>query len=368
MDIDLLSKMVKELILDNDRVVLPGLGCFVAEIVPSSFSDKGYTINPPYRRLSFRSKPTDGDTLAQLYAISNNIDVKMADRIIRDFLQELKSVLHTKKTVIFPGLGRLRATKENNLFFVADENLDIFPAGFGLDPISLKNHQETKEEVAAAVKGLASILTSAENAVPETAASETAIEPLPATVPEPHPTIEPEPAIEPEPIIGPTPEPEPIHQPEPAIELIPDSKPVIEPEPVIELEPVIEPEPAIKPIPKPEPEPIPAPEPIHEPEPTSESDPAPEPVILPEPLIELQPEMDQLSENAAQPAQPSDLTQEKTIRRNRWRKAAIITGSILAAAVVLLALFVVLANLAPDLIDKLLYSAEELEILNYKLE
>ena len=26
MDIDLLSKMVKELILDNDRVVLPGLG------------------------------------------------------------------------------------------------------------------------------------------------------------------------------------------------------------------------------------------------------------------------------------------------------------------------------------------------------
>lgn len=338
MDIDLLSKMVKELILDNDRVVLPGLGCFVAEIVPSSFSDKGYTINPPYRRLSFRSKPTDGDALAQLYAISNNIDVKMADRIIRDFLQELKSVLHTKKTVIFPGLGRLRATKENNLFFVADENLDIFPAGFGLDPISLKNHQETKEEVAAAVKGLASILTSAENAVPENAASETAIEPLPATVPEPHPTIEPEPAIEPEPIIGPTPEPEPIHQPEPAIELIPDSKPVIEHEP------------------------------IHEPEPTSESDPAPEPVILPEPLIELQPEMDQLSENAAQPAQPSDLTQEKTIRRNRWRKAAIITGSILAAAVVLLALFVVLANLAPDLIDKLLYSAEELEILNYKLE
>ena len=41
MDIDLLSKMVKELILDNDRVVLPGLGSFVAEVVPSTFSDKG---------------------------------------------------------------------------------------------------------------------------------------------------------------------------------------------------------------------------------------------------------------------------------------------------------------------------------------
>ena len=54
MDIDLLSKMVRQLILEHDKVFLPGLGAFVAEIVPSTFSDKGYTVNPPYRRLSFR--------------------------------------------------------------------------------------------------------------------------------------------------------------------------------------------------------------------------------------------------------------------------------------------------------------------------
>ena len=40
MDIDLLSKMVGELILDNDEVSLPGVGTFVAEVVPSTFSDK----------------------------------------------------------------------------------------------------------------------------------------------------------------------------------------------------------------------------------------------------------------------------------------------------------------------------------------
>ena len=62
MDIDLLSKMVKELILDNDKVSLPGLGAFVAEVVPATFSDKGYTVNPPYRRLSFRSN-LEQDTL-----------------------------------------------------------------------------------------------------------------------------------------------------------------------------------------------------------------------------------------------------------------------------------------------------------------
>jgi nucleoid DNA-binding protein len=164
MDIDLLSKMVKELILDNDRVVLPGLGSFVAEVVPSTFSDKGYTINPPYRRLYFRSKPDEGSELAEFYAATNKVEKDVAERIIIDFVKELRSILHTKKTVVFPGLGRLRATRENNAFFVADEDLDIYPAGFGLEPISLKTHQETREEVSAALVGLKSIL---EETVPE---------------------------------------------------------------------------------------------------------------------------------------------------------------------------------------------------------
>lgn len=158
MDIDLLSKMVKELILDNDRVVLPGLGCFVAEIVPSVFSDRGYTINPPYRKLSFRARPDQGDELARFYAGTNNVGYDAAEHIINNFVAELRTVLHQKKTVVFPGLGRLRATKENTVFFVADENLDIYPAGFGLEPISLKTHQQTREEVSAAVEGLRSII------------------------------------------------------------------------------------------------------------------------------------------------------------------------------------------------------------------
>mgnify|MGYP003289682639 CR=1 FL=1 len=219
MDIDLLSKMVKELILDNDRVVLPGLGSFVAEIVPSTFSDKGYTINPPYRRLYFRSKPDEGDGLVKFYAETNNIDQTMAERIIRDFVAELKTLLHTRKTVVFPGLGRLRATKENNVFFVADEDLDIYPAGFGLEPVSLKTHQETKEEVAAAVEDLKSFLSEPET-VPEPA-------PLPEPEYIPEPVAESEPEPEQEAVLEPTPEPV-IEEPSPEPETVPDEAEPIE--------------------------------------------------------------------------------------------------------------------------------------------
>ena len=168
MDIELLSKMVKELILDKDEVSLPGVGTFVAEMVPSVFSDKGYTINPPYKRLSFRQKGTGDDSLLiGFYAKCNNLDIETASRIIREFLHEMRHVLETRKSIVFPGLGKLRATRENYFFFVADEDLDIYPEGFGLEPISLKTHEETPAEVSATMAALRGILNPEETAAGE---------------------------------------------------------------------------------------------------------------------------------------------------------------------------------------------------------
>ena len=168
MDIDLLSKMVKELILDKDEVSLPGVGTFVAEMVPSVFSDKGYTINPPYKRLSFRQKGTGDDSLLiDFYAKCNNLDIETASRIILEFLHEMRHVLETRKSIVFPGLGKLRATRENYFFFVADEDLDIYPEGFGLEPISLKTHEETPAEVSATMAALRGILNPEETAAGE---------------------------------------------------------------------------------------------------------------------------------------------------------------------------------------------------------
>ena len=266
MDIDLLSKMVKELILDNDKVVLPGLGCFVAEMVPSTFSDKGYTINPPYRRLFFRAKPDMDDVLTRFYASTNKVEMEVADRIILDFISELKSVLYTRKTVIFPGLGRLRATKENNVFFVADEDLDIYPAGFGLEPISLKTHQESAEEVSAAIEGFKSIL------------SET-------------------PAVTPEQVAEPDPEPVPVEE----VASVEESEPVVET--------------------------------------VEEVDPSDEPVADTEPVKVTAPK-----------------------RKGLWVIVALLVLAVIAAAA-----FVVVSRVAPELLDPILYTPEELEILNYQL-
>ena len=244
-----MSKMVGELILDNDEVSLPGVGTFVAEVMPSSFSDKGYTINPPYRRLSFRQRETSDGRLAALYARANGVDEQMAASILEKFLAELRDTLKVRKTVIFPGLGRLRATRENNFFFIPDEDLNIYPDGFGLEPLSLKTHVETEDDMRAAVASLQQILD------------------------------EPAPAAE-----------------KASAAAVAEEAPVEEQKPVVEQKPVTVEAPA---------------------------------------------------GNA----------------RRRGRRWWIVAASVLAAAVLLLVAFVVLAHIAPDFVDSILYTKEELDII-----
>ena len=237
MDIDLLAKMVKEVVMDHDSVTLPGMGSFVAELVPAAFADRGYTILPPYRRLYFSPKQGDDHLLAELYAKSNDVSLADASRILADFVAEMKEVLKVRKTLVLTGLGRLRATRENHFFFVADENLDIYPNGYGLQPISLKTHEETPEPTPVVV------------------------EPEPIVEPEPEPVVEPKPEpiveLEPEPVAEP--ELEPIVEPEPEPVVEPEPEPAVEPELVAEPEPIVEPEPAPAVEPKPELEPVAAP-------------------------------------------------------------------------------------------------------------
>lgn len=139
-----MSRMVRELIAGHDMVGLPGVGTFVAELMPASFSDKGYTINPPYRRLTFRQEQLEDSLLADLYARTNGIDREISYEYLSRFLSELSDVLRERKSVTFTGLGRLRATRENNFFFVPDSDLDIFPEGAGLSAVSLRTHAEAE--------------------------------------------------------------------------------------------------------------------------------------------------------------------------------------------------------------------------------
>ena len=343
MDIDLLSKMVKELILDNDKVSLPGLGAFVAEVVPATFSDKGYTVNPPYRRLSFRSNLEKDTLLAELYARANGEAEDIAGRIVTEFVSELAEVLKVKKTVVFPGLGRLRATKENNVFFVADEDLDIYPEGFGLEPVSLKTHQETREEGGAVMESLAAALAGTDSGVRSD--SETGPEDSTETVEEN--------------VNGPADgvkveaEPEPVGPAEDVAELKSENGAEAE----MELT-----------------------EAVTEPAEDTPSDTSAWTEVWSEARLdkaddggEMTPEggedVEPAAENGPEAAEINDAEESgEGVRKSRStvRKVMVAAGCIVGAAAVLLLLYMILARLCPDFINSILYDEGELEVLRYR--
>lgn len=331
MDIDLLSKMVKELILDNDEVSLPGVGSFVAELVPSSFSDKGYTINPPYKRLSFRKKADASDNvLIDFYAKSNNVDKETASKIVIDFLSEMQKILELRKSIVFPGLGKLRATKENIFFFVADEDLDIYPEGFGLEPISLKTHEETPAEVSATIAALQDILN------PEETESQSGS------------------SEQPEAESGSEEPSEAVSGPEDAPEVTGDCQPESSHEAEGESDSETQPEQQTT-----------AEESDHQSENESQSEAEGEQENEPqqEPESDNEPDVPVAQNNSNEPEQPRTEPAKKS--RKGWKALIWTAVAIAALAVTFIVGFVILAHIAPDFIDSILYTQEELEIINH---
>lgn len=395
MDIDLLSKMVKELILDNDEVSLPGVGSFVAELVPSSFSDKGYTINPPYKRLSFRKKADASDNvLIDFYAKSNNVDRATASKIVIDFLSEMQKVLELRKSIVFPGLGKLRATKENIFFFVADEDLDIYPEGFGLEPISLKTHEETPAEVSATIAALQGILNpeetegqsgsseqpEAESGSEETSEAVSGLEDAPEVTGGGQPESSLEAEVESDSELQPEQQAtaeESDHQfenesqhdeeseqetaqhvvassSEDAPEVTGDGQPESSHEAEGESDNAQKPEQQTT-----------AEESDHQSENESQSEAEGEQENEPqqEPESDNEPDVPVEQNNSNEPEQPRTEPAKKS--RKGWKALIWTAVAIAALAVTFIVGFVILAHIAPDFIDSILYTQEELEIINH---
>ncbi len=336
MDVELLSRIIRELIIDHDEVALPQVGTFVAEIVPASFSDRGYTVNPPYRRLSFVQRPGSDTLLVDFYAKANGIDVHMAESYLGDFLSELRKVLEERKVIVLPGLGRLRATRENALFFVPEEDLDIYPEGFGLKSVSLKHIPSEQEAVEIPVSFVNAVAGTGRHAsaAPESqevSSAEAVPERIEASSPEAGPApAETVPA-------GPVPDETAGSV---SAGLPSDAAAAVEAEGQTESAGEAA---AVQ---------------VAETETVAVAGVGTEAVAGAEPDAGTEAEAEVETESE-EPAQPS------SGRRKALKAVLIVLGTCVAVAGLLLAVFLILADVAPDFIDSILYTPEELRIINY---
>ena len=145
MEIGVFAKCIKELIVENDRVDVPYLGSFTAELMPATYSDRQTTIHPPYRKMSFHKGEVSlaaGRLLLDKVRRELGVNLDQAGVELGWCLSRLNSELEGRKRCPLPGLGMMRANARNEFFFVPDDDLDIWPDGIGFEPIAIKMPKE----------------------------------------------------------------------------------------------------------------------------------------------------------------------------------------------------------------------------------
>ncbi len=139
MDVFLLSRLLRELIIDNERVPIPNLGYLTTEQTAAKFAPDGLSILPPTRKINFRAdKMASGEMIWKYYAQESGVDEETARIELETFMTQLIPTLRTKKIIDFQGIGRLRCTSDGNVYFAAADNDNVFDSAFNFEPVTLK--------------------------------------------------------------------------------------------------------------------------------------------------------------------------------------------------------------------------------------
>lgn len=156
MTIESFTSCLEEFIMEHDRLLVPGLGSFTAGLQAATISDNGFTINPPYRKLEFIYGEDLGigenEQYDYLYSIKEKMDLEKVREELAEIISEIKREVEANSLVELPGLGKLRSLGDGHLFFVMDKDAQIYPEGFALSSVSLKNRVSGIPEVVAAPK------------------------------------------------------------------------------------------------------------------------------------------------------------------------------------------------------------------------
>ena len=104
-----LAQHIETLLLENDCVIVPGLGGFVAHYAPATRVKEENIFLPPTRIIGFNPqlKMNDG-LLVQSYMSVYGTNFSDATKMVERKVNELISVLHEEGKVDLPNVGEVR--------------------------------------------------------------------------------------------------------------------------------------------------------------------------------------------------------------------------------------------------------------------
>lgn len=141
-----LAQHIEVLLLENDCVIVPGLGGFVAHYTPAVRVAEENIFLPPTRIIGFNPqlKMNDG-LLVQSYMAVYGTNFSDATKIVDKTVEDLLAVLHDDGKVDLPNVGELRYSIHDTYDFIPYDNKITTPYLYGLDSFEMQELSELQK-------------------------------------------------------------------------------------------------------------------------------------------------------------------------------------------------------------------------------
>ena len=132
-----LSSYIERLLLDNDCVIIPEIGGFIAQTISAAYDEKQQLFIPPMRTVGFNAKLTSNDGLL-IHAVmqQENLSYDDASKVVKQMSKEVLSTLHESGSIRFANVGTLRLNVYNRFEFSPEFQI-ASPALTGFEPFRI---------------------------------------------------------------------------------------------------------------------------------------------------------------------------------------------------------------------------------------
>ncbi len=138
MNLAVISVLLQELLLENERITLPGVGTFSLEEVPASFLEESNIMLPPTKKIVFDNLQNKNDGLLEnAYARKTGLILEDSKRDLLFLSKKVKEAIANNLKVVIPGFGTL-FNNNGEISFDKDKDLDVSPDSFGLEAITVE--------------------------------------------------------------------------------------------------------------------------------------------------------------------------------------------------------------------------------------
>ncbi|HMZ89632.1 MAG TPA: HU family DNA-binding protein [Chitinophagales bacterium] len=127
------TQHIVKLLYEHNCVIVPGLGGFVTNYQPAKVHPTSFIFNSPGKSVAFNvSLSTNDGLLADTIARQEGISHRDADKLIVDFVSQIKTALSESKPVKLSGIGRLTMDVEGQIRFLPDNTQNFQLQSYGL--------------------------------------------------------------------------------------------------------------------------------------------------------------------------------------------------------------------------------------------